>query len=359
MKRYVWIIVLTVLLSFSVSVVGEQYYTAPEVARQVQEGWNETYEAYGRRIDIDLDIRFPNVATVPVLKVEFARMEAATTTEETGWYIKADPKNNIFIYSIPDYQSRAKRHEKVVYGYPDMDQVYTTYGDITPRMATDFIRSTLYTMKVNDADWDFESPFEMTTYRFVQSKSKKDINTPGEYSMFFHQVLRDIPVLCHAGSAFNLKTRSHPTVQLRADVADENGFWVSIKKIKETEIVQTDIPLCSLDTIKKSIEKEIKDGHIRKVYELVFGYVLFDDPDYAKGELGNSGHYYAVPSWQLNCLYMTNRKKELPDYDEEDSSGERYSLEYRTLVFNAQTGKMLDFMSKKSDRARYKRVITW
>lgn len=359
MKKCIWMLVWSMLLSISVTAIGQQYYTSLEVAEQVQKGWNETYEAYGRTIDVDLDIRFPNVDVVPVLKVEFARMEAAKTTEETGWYIKADPRNNVFIYSIPNYQSRAKLHEKVVYGYPDMEQIYTTYGNMTPGTVTTLIQDTLRTMELNDKEWDFSTPYEMTTSRFIQSKTKKDIDTPSEYSMFFHQVLHDIPVLCHAGSAFSLKTRAHPTIQLRADVADENGFWVSIKKIKETEIVQNDIPLCSFDVIKNSIEKEIKEGHIRKVYELVFGYVLFDDPDYAKGELGNSGHYYAVPAWKLNCLYMTNRKKELPNYDKEGASPERYSLQYTTLVFDAQTGKMLDFMSKKTDRARYKKVINW
>lgn len=347
------------MMMLSAIAIAQQYYTAPEVAAQVQDGWHEIYEAYGRSIEVDTEIMFPNVEAVPVLKVEFARMTAETTTEETGWYIKSDPKNNIFIYSIPNYQSRAKTHDKVVYGYPDMDKVYTAYSEITPRMATDFIRDTLHTMKLDDNNWDFNSPYEMTTSHFVHSKTEKDIDTPGEYSMFFHQVIRDIPVLCHAGSAFNLKTRSHPTIQLRTDVADENGFWVSIKMIKETEVVYEDIPLCSFDVVKKSIEKEISDGHIRKVYELEFGYVLYDDSDYAKGEKGNSGHYYAVPAWKLNCLYMTNRKKELPDYTDEDATAERYSLQYKTLVFNAQTGKMLDFMSEKTNRARYKDVITW
>ena len=56
---------------------------------------------------------------------------------------------------------------------------------------------------------------------------------------------------------------------------------------------------------------------------------------------------------------MSNRQKELPEYNTEESTDERSSLEYATLVVNAQTGEMLNFMSKEEDRAHYKGFISW
>ena len=52
-------------------------------------------------------------------------------------------------------------------------------------------------------------------------------------------------------------------------------------------------------------------------------------------------------------------KKELPNYNWKNINWDRYSNEYASIIINAQTGKMEDYMSKEKNRARYKKVLTW
>ena len=46
----------------------------------------------------------------------------------------------------------------------------------------------------------------------------------------------------------------------------------------------------------------------------------------------------------MNCLYVSNPKKELHNYNGLDVP-ERGTIEYITLIINAQTGEMQDYMS--------------
>ena len=126
--------------------------------------------------------------------------------------------------------------------------------------------------------------------------------------------------------------------------------------IKPDEKLVNEVPLCSFDTVIKAVEDEINAGHIRKVFQLDLGYALYDDPEYTK-PVGAAGHYYAVPAWRLNCLYVPNAKKELPERDADVFECD--TLESATILVNAQTGAMLDFMRTDKQRAAYPGFISW
>ena len=84
-------------------------------------------------------------------------------------------------------------------------------------------------------------------------------------------------------------------------------------------MVAEDIPLCSIEQIINSIEKEIKDGYIQSVYSLQFGYVVYSDPnisDWTKSELEDE-IFYLVPSWVAQCIFSENPKIWNSDADEE------------------------------------------
>ena len=161
--------------------------------------------------------------------------------------------------------------------------------------------------------------------------------------IYFHQMVNGIPLLNHAGATYNQKTRGNAIIRLRGTVINEGMYDISIPSLKTTEKLADDVPLCSLSKVISAIEKEIEAGHIRKIYDLEFGYVFYEDPDYVTKNK-QTDHFYAIPVWQLNCLYMSNRQKELPEYSNNEVQNERDSLEYSSLVINAQTGDMQDFM---------------
>lgn len=361
MKRNVWGITCAVLMLFSVTAFAQEYYTIQEVREQAAAGWHETYSAYGREIVADVDVNMPDVDVLPIDKVELARMMPSSDKADGNVKITARADENIFAFDSMGYLAIPENTEwkyEEQYDAPyDFQHVYTANSDLCLDEAIQVIHNALGEVGLNASDWQLERPYELSAHGLWDSNESQR-TYPGCYSLKFHQVLNGLPILNHAGCAYYSKTQGNYTAMLDAWVIDEETYHVYVAMLKPTERIAEDVPLCSFDQVIEAYEEEIEAGHIRKIYELEFGYVFYDDPKYVSGE-GFAEHYYAVPAWQLNCLYVSNRQKELPEYNTEGSTNERNSLEYGTLVVNAQTGEMLNFMSKEEDRAHYKGFISW
>ena len=149
---------------------------------------------------------------------------------------------------------------------------------------------------------------------------------------------------------------------------NEDEFSIIVDTLEEMEIVAEDIPLCTFEIIKEKIKNEIVSGHIRKVFSLRFGYSVYNDPNFPKGQRSvyDADCYYLVPSWVLECIYI-NDPKEAYIYDEEQiendsNSTERTTDKFITLTINAQTGEVTNPMDKSKNGwgdADYKGFISW
>lgn len=212
-------------------------------------------------------------------------------------------------------------------------------------------------MQLDESSWDLEHPYELTTFLFRHPKTK-EIVAPGEYMVSFHQQVNGIPLLGHAGAAFYWKTRGNTTIRLHASVIDGTMYDLSARMLKSSGRAAEDVPLCGFSKIIEAAEKEIQSGHIRKIYDLSLGYLFYEDPEYV-GIKAQTDHFYAVPVWQLNCLYLNDPRTELPEYGLDETGDERNSLEYASLIIDAQTGEMRDFMSEAKDRAVYHGFLSW
>ena len=87
-----------------------------------------------------------------------------------------------------------------------------------------------------------------------------------------------------------------------------SGFYVETKKV-----LADDIPLCSLEKVIQSAEKQIKAGFIQNVVSLRFGYVVYNDPNIKNVERASgldAECYYLVPSWVMECAFVENPKKD-------------------------------------------------
>ena len=357
MKR-LSILIVSIAFLFSIA-KAQQYYTIQEIELQAEEGWHNRYEAYGREIDVAIDVKVPHVEKLPVIKVDLARMNASFTEEETGWHLIVRPEENVFAFETLKYPEEiSEKIKKGPYEYflkpREMDRVYPDGDSLTLANAIEVIKNKCEQVNLDISDFDLEYPYEMTTVSFYDVKTKQP-SSGGEYRMFFHQNMYGIPVLCHDGYAYKDTPAYIEPPKIDACIVAEDEFLIGIEKMIETDLIEEDIPLCSFAKIIKEVEKEIESGHIRKVYGLELGYILYDDGD----NKGTSKTYYAVPAWKLDCLYESNRKKELPNYNWKNINWDRYSNEYASIVINAQTGKMEDYMSKEKNRARYKKVLTW
>ena len=361
MKKWT-IMLFTVLFLFAAVGCAQEYYTIDQLREQAAEGWHNVYEAYGRKIIADIDITIPDVEQVPVEKLEFARRETQVTEKETGLEFYIRPEGNIFGFNTPDFigpvSGKIEKKNEICIGNPnEWERMYAEGNELTLSDIVNVIKDALSVMQLDYKNWDLNHPYELRTFSF-RNPSTKEVVAPGEYMVYFHQMVNEIPLLNHAGATYKQRTRGNATIRLDASVINEKMYDIVIPSVKTTEKLADDVPLCSLSEVISAIEKEIEAGHIRKIYDLEFGYVFYEDPDYVT-KTTQTDHFYAIPVWQLNCLYMSNRQKELPEYGGDEAWNERDSTEYSSLVINAQTGEMQDFMSQAEDRAEYKGFISW
>ncbi|MEG1776537.1 MAG: hypothetical protein RR367_08515, partial [Clostridia bacterium] len=267
---------------------------------------------------------------------------------------------NYLRYRTKDYPElipgKLDRLPDAVYVNPkEKDKVYASFSDMTLGEAIHSIKQTFDIARINTDDFLVERPYLLRTFQYINPTTKETV-LPGDYYLFFYQCLHKIPIFCHAGEALRAKTHLRYAPSLTAWINHKENYEVAIQKMDSVAVIAEDIPLCPFSTIKNAIETEIAAGHIRSVFELELGYVLYDDPDMVETN-DIADRYDAVPTWRLNCLYLNNPRKELPPYDAERSFNID-SLEYTTIIFDAQTGEMQDLGIKKN-RIYYDGFISW
>ena len=361
MKKAIAILLCLVFTMGTVSAFAEEYYTIEQIREQAAAGWRQSYTAHGRDVTVDIDLPTPDVDTMPVVKAEFAKMTPSFTEEETNWVIFCTAEENSLMYGTYTYpeaiSGKIKKVPEAVYSNPsEFDKAYPSGTDLTLGEAIDIIRSTFVPADMDASEYQFDRPYELRVFGFYDAKTNKPI-LPGEYYLSFYQLLNGIPILCHSGRAYKERGDFYYDPRLAAVITGADAYAVYFDKIKSSETVTDDVPLCAVSKIISAIEAKIMDGHIRKVYELELGYVLYGDPEYA-GSADILGHYYAAPAWRLNCLYVSNAKKEIPDYEGTDVF-ERDITEFASIIIDAQTGEMQDYMSGAKDRGIYKGFISW
>lgn len=126
--------------------------------------------------------------------------------------------------------------------------------------------------------------------------------------------------------------------------------------------------------------QEVLNGHIRKIFEIELGYVMFNQPGVyhqqkepmiegrnTREELENNkfsrldersaARYYVKPMWRVNCLWVDSASGSLRDISSY-TDDERNTLDYCQLLIDAQTGELV-MESQAQDRCEFKGFISW
>ena len=253
------------------------------------------------------------------------------------------------------------------YGGFDPNQTYIPLSDIRFSEIQDLIRDELVKFGYPPEDFDLETPERMWLQHWYFAGTKEDA-APAEILMNLYTKLNGITVYGHILDAVR---------NTRGERARKDGFWDSmtttvayegvidrlsllfISHLLPVETLAEDVPLCSFDTIQKSLEQEIKKGRVRKIYEISLGYVLYCEPG-AYHEWGQKADYSSIfydvkPMWRVNCLKASGAQKELEESDEDD---ERNSVAYTQMLVDAQTGEIIG-QSDAADRSMFPGFLTW
>ena len=365
------------LLLASLPACGEtQYYSISDLPDVTSERWKETYQAYGRTIDVDVEIEIPAVTTAPVLLVRSASSVSEATAQEIEKQceaaMEADKVNSYsfkstdfvtsYDYGTPpqwgktqdaEYEMTMSWNSHLLLDY-SMDKAYAEDNDLllcdAVETAQKQIEALYHCEKLKLTN---VATFDRTFYK----KSKEKISEQGYYHLEMHQVFRGIPLMASVQNAFSEKGLWNENLWIKergrasADVWGENSFLISCWFYEESDVLYQDIPLLPFDGLKYQVEELINAGYVRDIFSVNLGYVQFDTE--------NSEEQALVPAWVVWCEYQQEgpqAERTGPLYTDGWLEHEPY---YRPLIINAQTGEMIDPESTKEGRCMMPEIMTW
>ena len=375
--------------------------------------WTASYEAYKRKIEVDIPIDIPEVDAVPIVQVSgyYAVDQEGRLTrdgtklnrigydgfdiyEEDGLLmylgttcangeIKAasfeQDKTVLFLayYNSPSNlrTHKVKYDTEVYYPYEvDADKIYAEDNPQSAAEAKACLERVLGYFYPKSENSVALRHLEVRS-RGHKVKGLDDYNLGdyakdypmGTYALNFCQTIQGIPVYHDVG--WRLDTTGNAPHELindawkktepimgisdnRFEFMGDDSFEMLVRWVKEVGIIKEDVPLAPLSSIISSIEDEIQKGHIRNVYALRLGYGC-----YITNESPET--YVLYPTWICECDYMDDPKWEIDEwaYNLEKDFNKKYS--FKTLVINAQTGKMDDPYLSKKEQIFCPTIITW
>lgn len=354
-----------ILASLALSTQGslaaaQDYVTIAELRKQTAEGISETYGAYGRTIQVDLNIIVPDVQKLPILRV--SPMPSPITDT------KAD---NPYFYTYGRIQQIVGRTEKsnrvpgIGYIMPDG---IAEGNPFTPESVQEFVLQT-----VREAHAAYQSASFVLLGQVGHSRQYAEqnetkyglsdenvnravpLNASGDYELLFCQQFEGIPV--YPWQYFDRMVSAsfpHPYIQpqIWANVYNRQDYFISISCAVLNETVIEDIPLAPFEKVQKALEEAIDSGRLRQVYDIRLMYFPF-------GEMLPQGESMLLcPVWVVTGdIYETAKKESVTLWG---NYGLRKSaMGESCFMIDAQTGELLDRWSSNTNLLTNHSILGW
>ena len=410
MKKTLFFLI-TVLLEVFFFAQGESennMYGIKELQNQ-RRSWNESYEAKGRTVQVDIPIIVPDVEEFPVFSVEpyYAVYEQRLTRDgtmlekigEDGWCSVYAERNLLSEegiigeakaldlddfeqvdfdanYSSPRDEHNLNTKYTSEFFYPYEIEQTDTYAEDNPASLEDAVAN----MEKVVGYFYPEEPAVMVDRVELRSRLHKvkgidDYNLgdyvedypSGTYNLSIREMMDGIPIYVDVGDRLSLDLASdkgkkgvndfwRKNVKLWRvrdnyfEFMNKSRFELDTVWLKRVNKIEEDVPLQNVDVIIKNLEKEIEKGKIRKIYALKLGYCVYFSDE-------GKNIYTIYPAWICECDYTESAKEELKKFEQVQDDREQYY--YKQLVINAQTGQIEPYLIKKQELAYCPRVITW
>ena len=399
------------LLMPTVAMASGKMVSISELRQQVETmgRWTQTYEAYGRTIEVDVPIIVPEVDEVPVLTVEpyYAVYEQRLTRDgtllekigEDGWWsvyaesnllseegITGEAKaldlddfeqvNFNANYSSPRDEHNLNTKYMSDFFYPYEIEQADTYAEDNPASLEDAVTNL---KKIIDYFY-LEEPAFMVDRVELRSRLHKvkgiddyklgdyvETYPSGTYNLSIREMMDGIPIYVDIGDRLSLDLASdkgkkgvndfwRKNVKLWRvrdnyfEFMNKSRFELDTSWLKRVNEIEEDVPLQNVDVIIRNLEKEIEKGKIRKIYALKLGYCVYFSDE-------GKNLYVIYPVWMCECDYTESAKEELKK--SEQIPDERKQYYYKQLVINAQTGQIEPYLIEKQELAYCPQIVTW
>lgn len=354
-------------------------YTIMDLPNVTSPRWEQSYKAYGRTINVNVEIEIPRVHTAPVITVGSAPpIEESLVKELEDSCEKALREDlvNSYYFESTDYSTKLGNAIPPVWGKTRDDD--TTYDQATMGWASHLLSD--YNMEdayadnnpltlgeaVEIAKTQIIKLFPNDTLRLTNvavfdrsfyKKNKEPISEKGYYHLEFHQIFHGIPLMASIHGTFSVLDAGAENYLLgrrgraSASIYDAESFSFVCWFYQEADILYDDVPLLPFDEVKSKVENLINSGYIRMVDNVTLGYVQYDTDD--------SQVQVLIPSWVVWCEYQQGgprAEREVPFYLDGMLEDEPH---YRPIIINAQTGELIDPESTEYGRCLAPDVIPW
>lgn len=380
----------TLMLVPTLALANSDMVSIYELRQQVEAmgRWTQTYEAYGRTIEVDIPIYIPN-------EKELAVYDCSAYTD----YIKNpnnEDKTNVYAYNenlkeLVKEESNDKSENAIIEVYgngTELRIMFNSPEELLERNTRDYIKikeSGYYPDKVN-ADVIYAENSDLSLmeaekyleeivrffirdgydgididYIKIAGRGRKtrnytdeelgewaDYYPKGTYFFNYYQKLHHIPIMMTIIATLNNKQENGVYGDLFGfwgttggicQIMDRNSFWLTIKWMKIEKEHEETVRLLPIEQIINAVEKEIKAGHVRNVYALKLGYIIYLNDR-------SPETYTLYPMWVLDCDYVENKNKEIKVNPYSDDIRDCFSFE--RICINPETAEMMDFLNPKT-----------
>lgn len=322
----VWLALCLVILGVHEG-YATQFVSINDLYDDVQDGWRETYEAHGRTIVIDAEIIVPNVETCPIVELGFFE-NIQQFSDDAELYVNEKTMQTFVAgnmlnanHPTEDVQLPQEEIIRIFEGF--LTQCVPHYGDF---------------------DLELVGIFSDPESVAIQG-----------HKVSSRQRIKGIPVVADFYYTLWVEGEANPPMGVvEALIRSADDFIMSIGLAREVSVLAEDVPLLPFEQIKPEFEKWIKAGLIRQVYVVRFGYMVYYNPK------SPTTSFYSIPVWILEGEILESYEKE--SQIEPGSFSDIYSrfTGGDTLIVEAQTGKLLDFLTNRDPARRMaNEIITW
>ena len=367
------IILLLILLLLPASGLAAQQVSIAEIKEQVAQGWQQTYEAHGRTITVDVLPHVPDVTTVPMVQYAIANLQPSQDNQSQWDYDFGGMPGSVIIMADAKAVTGTRGYvtDNVWHGAYETDRTYIPGNPQTLEQMISMVGEVLSKSGLDSKALYLAHPFSVAQGVYQDKSGVQDAG-PGVMIIEFYQSLRGLPLVGDSYKAYlndmdTNASRSVPGQTSTAMIRNASQFMIFLSAlVQETEELAPDLPLAAFDQVKASLEAEIKAGRLRQVFQVTLGYAFFaGKANQAKAPIkwNADDFFYALPVWAVDCIYVDSAQENLTDYSRPEWEGlaqDPYNvLEYRRLLVNAQTGKLIDPMNRSADRVVFPGFLSW
>ena len=376
------------LLMPTLALASGDMVSISELRQQVEAmgRWTQTYEAHGRTIEVDIPIYIPN-------EKELAVYDCSAYTE----YIKnpnSDDKNNVYSYNenlreLTKENDGTSEADIEVYGKgTELRIMLNNPEDLLGKNKNDNIKIKEYgfyqyqvddkvtyaennEMSLEEAEKYLEEIVEYfikdeyngidIDYIKIAGRGRKtksytdeelgeyvDYYPKGSYFFNYYQTLHKIPIMMTIIATLNNKQENKiygdlfeywGTTGGICQIMDRNAFWLTVRWMKVEKVHNEKVKLLPIENVISALEKEIEDGHIRNVYSLKLGYIIYLNEESPKT-------YTLYPMWVLDCDYVETKGGNIKvnPYSQDIRDG----FSFERICINAETAEIVDFLNPKT-----------